>query len=161
MQANRRSGCLCRVMMIVGLAAQAVGFTPCAPGLRASNFLPHWTCPQLRRGRAASLSMLGAGAKDDAPHRNSTAPAAAAQAELEASVQALRTQLEESHSTIRHLRSKVTDLQEQLKSQSETPPAPLPSQMCKSVMHYALTHYPAVPSRFPSADRHAAARPRG
>jgi len=150
MKANRRGGCLCRVMMIAGFAAQAVGFTPSVPGgrpLRASNFASHWTCPQLRRGCAASLSMLGAGTEDDTPHRNSTAPAAAGQAELEASVRALKTQLEERDATILHLLSEVTNLQETLKSQSESPLPPLPSQMCKRVMHYAHTHYSAVPSR--------------
>jgi molecular chaperone GrpE (heat shock protein) len=75
--------------------------------------------------------MLDAGTEDDAPHRNSTAPAAAGQAELEASVRALKTQLEERDATILHLLSEVTNLKEKLKSQSESPLPPLPSQSAK------------------------------
>jgi hypothetical protein len=160
---NRRRGCLCRVMMMAGLAAQAFGFTPSAPGgrpLRASNFPSHWTCPQLSCGRAVRGSMLGAGAGDDAPHRNSTAPAAEGQAELEASVWALKTQLEERDATILLLRSEITNLQEQLKSQSETrPPPPTDVQKCDALCAYSLPCRPL--SCFPSADRHAAPRPRG
>ena len=127
-EAGKPCGCLCRVMVMAGLAAQAVGFTPAAPIVRSVLRAPTVPSPLCCRGGrtmfAQGNAARGPGEGSDTPLSNSTAPAAAAQTELEASVRELTEQLEEKDATILRLRSELEALQERLGNQSESLPPP-------------------------------------